>query len=335
MKKNNVRFLTTTLAAASLLVSSSGYALGIGEMKLKSALNQNLQAEIGLVLADGENANDFKVNLAPNEKFDEAGIPWSLFLSKIKFKIVQKNGKSVIELSSSEVLKEPFLDFLIEVKSAKGNLYREFTVLIDPPSAYQATNPTPVTTQSSDPLHFVTPPASQTSGTYLTHENETLWKIAAQFNKQNNVSVHRMVAAIFVANPDAFQNSNEHTLLPNKTLKIPSVSESPELFIAVEKTVQKRPPIKKIAKPVKDKPAVSDENLASKEPKTQAVDKKITEQKLSDETQQRFAELEKQLAAMQKAIADKDLEMATLKAAEQAAPIVATSPVVTSPVVVA
>lgn len=117
--KKNLRYLTTTLVATSFLVCSPSYALGIGGMKLHSALNQDLKAEIPLILSEGENATDLKIGFASNAKFDEAGIPWTLFLSKIKFRTVTQNGKTIIKLSSKEVLKEPFLDFLIEVRGAK------------------------------------------------------------------------------------------------------------------------------------------------------------------------------------------------------------------------
>src|SRR5664279_1128216 len=119
VNKGNVRFLTKTLAVVSLLTPASGQALGIGEIKLHSALNQNLDAEISLVLS-GESVSDIKVKLAPPEKFDEAGVSWTYFLSKIKFEtITQSNGSAIIKLTSNEALKEPFLDFLLEVSWPK------------------------------------------------------------------------------------------------------------------------------------------------------------------------------------------------------------------------
>ena len=106
--------LTKTLAVVSLLAPASGYSLGIGDIKLHSALNQNLDAEISLVVTAGEKASDIKVKIATPDKFDQAGVPWAAFLSKIKFeKIVGANGSVLIKLSSREAVKEPFLDFLL------------------------------------------------------------------------------------------------------------------------------------------------------------------------------------------------------------------------------
>ena len=177
MKKSNVRHLTTALAAAAFLASSpSSSALGIGEMHLQSALNQNLKADISLVLAEGEKGSDFQISFAPNAKFDEAGIPWTLFLSKVKFKTITENGNTVIKLSSTEVLKEPFLDFLLEIKGSKGTLYREFTVLVDPPMAYQSIESLPESTPklSELPQRFVSAPTpfSSTGRTATTSKSK-------------------------------------------------------------------------------------------------------------------------------------------------------------------
>ena len=332
MKKNNLRHLTTSFAAASLLVCSQSHALGIGEMKLQSALNQTLQAEIGLVLSEGEKATDFKIALAPNAKFDEAGIPWTLFLSKIKFQPVTQNGKTVIKLTSNEVLKEPFLDFLLEIKWAKGSLYREFTVLVDPPAAYQLpqTIDSPkqiLETQSNEPLRFITAPANpmMSEVTYgPIRENETLWNIAAQFNKQNNVSVNRMLAAISIANPDAFLSRQTNSLIAGKTLKIPSFVESPKFFDATKKAHSKQS-VSVVKTVVKAKITTPKEKTVANPLAT--VNASV---KTETDSSKKVVELEKQLSAMQKMIAEKDAQMVALKSPVVVSPIV--KPVVPTPI---
>jgi len=232
-----VRNLTKTLAVVSLLAPSSGYSLGIGDIKLHSALNQNLDAEISLVVSEGEQASDIKVNLAPPDKFDEAGVPWTSSLSKIKFAtVVRANGSVIIKLSSREAVKEPFLDFLLEVSWPKGSLYREFTVLLDPPAVYkQATLPVLISSESHE--------AGQTGTTQRqskqrqqvsaerslsgaseygpTRRNDTLWKIAERASRQAGGSVEQMMIAMYKENPHAFYKENVHALLAGKTLKIP------------------------------------------------------------------------------------------------------------------
>lgn len=231
-----MRNLTKTLAVVSILAPASAYPLGIGDIKLHSALNQNLNAEIALQLS-GENVSDIKVKLAPPEKFDEAGVAWNYFLSKIKFStITQANGSVVIKLTSSEALKEPFLDLLLEVSWPKGNLYREFTVLVDPPSVYnQATIPVqsssqPVVSQQTlrtEPqAQRYAPQSAQVNNGSAdeygpTRKNDTLWHVAEGLSREQGVSVEQMMVALYQANPDAFYKDNVNALIAGKTLKIP------------------------------------------------------------------------------------------------------------------
>ena len=133
-----MRNLTKTLAAMSLLAPLTAHSLGVGDIKLHSALNQKLNAEIALSLAAAENIDNIKVSLATPEKFNKLGIAWSYFLSTVKFHpVVKANGKVVIKMTSDEVVQEPFLDFLVEVSWPKGDIFKEFTVLVDPPVVYQ------------------------------------------------------------------------------------------------------------------------------------------------------------------------------------------------------
>ncbi len=226
VKKNSVRLLTKTLAVVSLLAPTGGHSLGIGEIKLHSALNQNLDAEIALTLS-GENVSDIKVNLAPPEKFDEAGLSWTYFLSKIKFETIsQSNNAAVIKLTSKEALKEPFLDFLLEVNWPKGNLYREFTVLVDPPSVYNQAA-IPVSNNSEGYGQAAAARQSHASGSSTGNEygptfgNDTLWSIADRVRGQSDVSVEQMMIALYEANPHAFYKENVYALMAGKMLKVP------------------------------------------------------------------------------------------------------------------
>jgi len=232
-----VRNLTKTLAVVSILAPASAYPLGIGDIKLHSTLNQTLNAEIALVLS-GEKPSDIQVNLAPPDKFNEAGVPWSYFLSKIRFEtVVKPNGSVIIKLTSSEALKEPFLDLLLEVSWPKGNLYREFTVLVDPPAVYRQAAVPVLTTPEESPERYqreeqYAAPQRSTSSrkaqTYIaegkygpTRKNDTLWKVAEQVSRDDDISVEQMMIALYQENPRAFYQENVNALLAGKTLNIP------------------------------------------------------------------------------------------------------------------
>ncbi len=229
-----MRKLTKTIALASLIAPASAFSLGVGDIKLHSALNQNLNAEIALMLSANENPADVKVKLAPPDKFDEAGIPWSYFLSKIKFDLVTRpDGSAVIKLSSAEVLSEPVLDFLVEVSWPQGNLYREFTVLVDPPATYRQAV-VPVATDigeakaASDYGRAVERTAQTASVTRApvteygpVTRRDTLWGIAEKINPTRDASVEQVIMALYEANPNAFFQNNVNALSAGAKLKVP------------------------------------------------------------------------------------------------------------------
>ncbi|WP_411726590.1 FimV/HubP family polar landmark protein [Methyloglobulus sp.] len=242
-----MRNLTKALTVVSLLAPVSGHSLGIGDIRVRSALNQNLNAEISLVVSRGENPSNIKVNLAPPEKFDEAGVPWSYFLSKIRFQpVVKPNGSMVIKVTSREAFKEPYLNFLLEVSWPKGNLYREFTVLVDPPADYQqpvyqgpvyqepayplTSNYENYPPQQQDyvpqrrPSRHATKPRRSSAGSYggqiVARRNDTLWNVAERA-RGAGVSVEQMMIALYEKNPHAFFQQNVNALSAGKTLTIP------------------------------------------------------------------------------------------------------------------
>jgi pilus assembly protein FimV len=123
------------LAGAAVTYSAWAPALGLGEITLHSALNQPLRAEIALVDAAGLEENELSVNLATADEFSRAGIDRVFFLNNLKFTPVLRGNRSLIQVTSSKPVSEPFLNFLVQLKQPNGRLLREYTVLIDPPGS--------------------------------------------------------------------------------------------------------------------------------------------------------------------------------------------------------
>ena len=73
--------IAKTLAFVSLFAPMGAYALGIGEIRLHSALNEALNAEIPLVTSDADELSDIRVSLASPEAFQRANIDRTYLLS--------------------------------------------------------------------------------------------------------------------------------------------------------------------------------------------------------------------------------------------------------------
>ena len=156
----------------ALLLSGQAFALGLGEIRLDSALNEPLRAQIPLVSATPEELDNLTVRLAPAELFDRYGLDRPGFLLSVSFRVVRGSGSgdSYIVVNSTQPITEPFLTFLVEASWQRGRLLREYTVLLDPPTfapqpAAPAQEPVrpPVSNQAADSGQIQRPaPASPT-----------------------------------------------------------------------------------------------------------------------------------------------------------------------------
>lgn len=248
-----VRKLVLAVAAASALMSSNmALALGVGNINLRSALNQPLDAEIELLQVRDLTTNEILPTLASPDEFGRAGIERAYFLTDLTFTPeVRSDGRAVIRVTSSRPVKEPFLNFLMEVRWPSGRVLREFTLLLDPP-LYQpgpvaastppasqqsiarqapapAQQPAPARPQppAATPRSQAAAPASPAveSGQLRTSRSDTLWEIALE-NRPQGASVHQTMLAIQDLNPQAFLNGNINTMLADQTLTMPDASQA-------------------------------------------------------------------------------------------------------------
>ena len=129
-----VRKLTSALIGAGMLIPGIAGALGLGGIELNSGLNQPLDADIQLSRVGDLIEDEIRIKLAGYDEFEKAGVERVFFLTGFKFDVeLNPDGSGVIHLSSKKPVKEPFLNFIIEMQWPQGRLLREYTVLLDPP----------------------------------------------------------------------------------------------------------------------------------------------------------------------------------------------------------
>ncbi|KPG90333.1 peptidoglycan-binding protein LysM [Pseudomonas sp. RIT-PI-q] len=123
------------LVGGAVTYSALAPALGLGDITLHSALNQPLRADIALVDAAGLEEGELSVSLATADEFSRAGVERVFFLNDLKFTPILRGNRSLIRVSSNKPVKEPFLNFLVQLNQPNGRVLREYTVLIDPPGS--------------------------------------------------------------------------------------------------------------------------------------------------------------------------------------------------------
>jgi len=245
------RFSRISLALV-ILVSSEVWALGLGDIRMNSALNEPLNAEIELLSATPGELDNLTIMMAAAETFDRYGIDRPLFLQDIRLNIV-RSGRvdgNYVQVHSDAPMAEPFITFLVEASWSRGRLLREYTVFLDPPTfapravdtapAVQA--PTRAEPADSGRIERAAPPPQQArptpapaprqaapfdttaGGDLIVGRGDTLWGVASRVRPDSRLTMNQIMLAIFEANPNAF-GGNINILRAGAALRIPSADE--------------------------------------------------------------------------------------------------------------
>ncbi|MSR15736.1 MAG: hypothetical protein EXR86_14515 [Gammaproteobacteria bacterium] len=225
----------------SALLTPVAFGLGLGTLKTKSALNEPFEARVEVVSASVQDFDALTVKLADEEQFSRAGVARDAVLLNLRFEVVSSEvGADYIRITTKDPVREPFLNFLLELNWAQGRLIREYTVLLDPPlydrnrqpattsvaPAPAASPPTSVPAPAPGAAPAAQVPAAASDGTLgPVTANDTAWSLAMQHRPDANVSVHQMMLALLRSNPDAFSRANVNLLLRGAVMRLPSSDE--------------------------------------------------------------------------------------------------------------
>jgi pilus assembly protein FimV len=120
--------------ALAAFLPLASFALGLGKLTVRSALNEPLNAEIEITSVAEKELKGLQVGLAPRSDFDQAGVERLPFLGDIKFSVSKRaDGNYFIQLLTDRQIEEPFLHLLLALEWPGGRMVREYTALIDPP----------------------------------------------------------------------------------------------------------------------------------------------------------------------------------------------------------
>lgn len=247
--------LQLSLAVALGLINAQVFALGLGQVEVRSRLSEPLVAEIPVIASAGE-IDSLSVRLASADAFARVGLERPLSLvANLEFSVGRNvRGERVIRVTTTRPIDDPFLSFLIEAEWNGGRLVREFAVLLDPPYLAKAANvavqapstpapqvrqpapPQPVPPATMEPTTPVAsgapiPAAPATASTRAAGDwfgpvrsGQTLSRIAQEL-RPAGVGLHQTMVALLRTNPDAFIDGNINLLKRGAILRIPGRSE--------------------------------------------------------------------------------------------------------------
>jgi pilus assembly protein FimV len=225
------------------LIPMQVYALGLGELQTHSALNQPFDADLELTTTNPSELSGLEVKLASEEDFARAGIERLPVLNALRFKVVRKNGRAYVHITSPQAILEPYLNFLVEVNWSRGRLLREFTVLLDPPELLggEAAGVESPEAMGAAPSRPAPAPSARTEAPISTpagggkadfplvygpiEKNEMLWNIATKMRGDLEATVPQVMMALLRNNPKAFIDHNVNRVKSGFVLRIDEVRD--------------------------------------------------------------------------------------------------------------
>jgi pilus assembly protein FimV len=234
------RKLILASAVSLALLPGSSEALGLGGIRAESALNEPFLAAIELHEAAPDELDTVKVKLASPEEFAKVGAPRPHFLTQLRFNPqVSPQGQPVVQVTSREPIREPYLDFLVEIAWPTGRMIKEYTVLLDPP----ATTSRPAPRVERPAVRRPPPPSAapavaqarpagavprDTAGYPLRYgpvkPGNGLWRIARAMAPPG-ATVAQTAMALYRNNQDAFIRGDINKLKLGADLAIPTPDE--------------------------------------------------------------------------------------------------------------
>lgn len=216
-----------------LLLIGSADAVTMGQARVESYLNQPLSATIPLIgLADGQH-RDLRLRLANQAAFDRLGITYEPSLADLQFAVVREGDDWVVRVTTRRPVREPFLDFPLQLSWTGGRLVRQYSLLLDPVSRptpirdATVTGQAPVARPASPGPATATPPAPRTVApvsiardTVTVRRGDTLWLVAERV-RTAGITTRQMAMALLRANPEAFIDGNLNRVRAGAELRIP------------------------------------------------------------------------------------------------------------------
>ena len=248
-----MRRMRAVVLVLTALLSPLAMALGLGPLETGSSLNEPFEARIALTGTSVKDFDTLKARLADTAQFARAGIPRESVLLMLRFEVVaDEPGGEYLRIRSLDPVREPYLNFLIELDWANGRIVREYTILLDPPEYAQgrpaevatpvtaagpalvaappppaatAPTPAPVAEQTSPITPEIARPAESATGQITVPPGATAWELALDYRPDRTVSVHQMMMALVRTNPDAFVGGNVNRLRRGVVLRLPEPAE--------------------------------------------------------------------------------------------------------------
>jgi pilus assembly protein FimV len=121
------------LLTLALSLPGAAGAVGLGEIRVQSALNEPLLAEIDIVGATDDELADLRAAVASRETFERYGADRPAFLSSTTFTVIRDDhGRPLLAVHSDQPFTDPLVSLLVDLRWGRGEVVREYSLLLKP-----------------------------------------------------------------------------------------------------------------------------------------------------------------------------------------------------------
>ena len=235
------RYTVTFFGLLLSVAASHSLGLSLGSAIVESPVNQPLSLRIEILELDEVRADDVSIQMASTEDFIRLGVDPLEVLSSVSFFTQETSDGVYVLLTSSEIIREPYLSFVLETRWPSGRLLSEYRVSLDLPVYSDADQ---VENRIQQPISNIldSPESMNEAGSILaeseaeqtnlsgrdvieTNDGATLIRIARQIRPDETVTLQQTMIAIQSLNPEAFADGNINRLLIGQVLRIPTKGE--------------------------------------------------------------------------------------------------------------
>ena len=120
-------------ALGCLLLAGNAGAVGLGQLRADSAINQPLSVRIQLIDLGSTPLDEVEIAVAAGENFERLGVDFAPNFPQIDIVTGVDADGAYARLTSSSPVRAAYLEIVLDTRWPSGRVLSQHTVLLDPP----------------------------------------------------------------------------------------------------------------------------------------------------------------------------------------------------------
>lgn len=236
MWRKNLAVLIALISCFSF--SGSLWAVGLGQLRADSSINQPLSVRIQLTDLGSTPLDEINVAVADADNFERLGVDVVDNFPEIQIILGVDEAGPYARLESASVIRTPYLEVVLDTRWPSGRVLTQHTILLDPPvfldseEADVADSAPPGSAPRSDVVEEAVDASITSPRTVTTDRSSTLYSIAMASRPNQSVTVQQTMLAIQRLNPTSFGDGNINRLYAGEILRLPTEQQILQLSAA-------------------------------------------------------------------------------------------------------